>query len=60
MAHSEDQELWEKEKKEIWGKTDEQMKCPPPPTGAGQQGYNRFFGYALRGLHISQASCQKN
>lgn len=39
--------------------------CPPlpPPTPSlftGQQGYNRFFSYALRGLHISQASCQKN
>lgn len=31
-----------------------------PPAFAGQWGYNRFFGYALRGLHISQASCQKN
>lgn len=35
-------------------------RVPFHPLLAGQLGYNRFFGYAVKGLHISQASRQNN
>lgn len=63
MPHRKDKVLRDKEKKEIRGNIErqgERASACPFPACAGQWGYNRFLGYALRGLHISQASCQKN
>lgn len=51
----------ERDVREHWALRDKETESAAVlPSFTGQWGYNRFYSYALRGLHISQASCQKN